>query len=68
MTKFVNAARALQVKMAVAKLRREEEGQGMVEYGLILVLVSLVAIGALTIMGGEVNNAFTEAGNTLQTR
>jgi len=35
------------------KLIREEEGQGMVEYGLILALVSIVVIGVLTAIGGN---------------
>jgi Flp pilus assembly pilin Flp len=31
-----------------------EDGQTLVEYGLILALVSLVAIAGLTVMGGDV--------------
>lgn len=34
-------------------LMNEESGQGMVEYGLILVLVSVVAIAALQAIGGK---------------
>ena len=34
-------------------LMNEESGQGMVEYGLILVLVSVVAIVALGAVGGK---------------
>ena len=33
-----------------------EEGQGLVEYALILVLVSIVAIGALTAIGANVTS------------
>ncbi len=33
---------------------REDEGQGMVEYGLILALVSVIAIVALQAVGGGV--------------
>ena len=36
----------------------EEEGQGLVEYGLILGLIAIVAIAALTAMGGSVKNIF----------
>ncbi len=36
-----------------------EEGQGLVEYALILVLVSIAAIGTLTILGGSVSGVFT---------
>lgn len=37
--------------MELNKLYNEESGQGMVEYGLILVLVALVAVGALATVG-----------------
>ena len=36
----------------------EEEGQGLVEYGLIIVLVSIVVVAALTALGGQLNNVF----------
>ena len=38
------------------RLFRNEEGQGMVEYGLILGLISIVAIAALTATGTQVNS------------
>jgi len=37
---------------------REEEGQGLVEYALILVLVAAVAVAGLTIFGGGVANLY----------
>jgi len=36
------------------------EGQGMVEYALILVLVSIAAIIVLTTMGTKVTGVFTK--------
>ena len=39
-------------------LFNEESGQGMVEYGLILALVAVVAIGILANVGGKVKNTF----------
>ena len=39
-------------------LRDREEGQGMVEYGLILALVSVVVIGVLAIIGTEILTVF----------
>jgi pilus assembly protein Flp/PilA len=48
---------------------RDEEGQAMVEYGLILALVSVVAIAALALIGTDVNGVFekvtTELGKAL---
>ncbi len=42
----------------MTSLQNNEEGQGLVEYALVLVLVAVVAIGALTLVGGEVNTVF----------
>lgn len=38
----------------------EEEGQGMVEYALILAFIALVAIGALEIVGTSVTNSYKD--------
>jgi pilus assembly protein Flp/PilA len=42
-----------------------EEGQGLVEYALILVLVSIVAIAALAAIGTNVNNVLQTVANAL---
>ncbi len=34
---------------------RQDEGQGLVEYGLIIALVAVVCIAGLTLLGGSVN-------------
>jgi pilus assembly protein Flp/PilA len=44
---------------------KREEGQGLVEYALILVLVSIVAIGALTAIGANVTNVLQAVANHL---
>jgi pilus assembly protein Flp/PilA len=41
-----------------SRLRKREEGQAMVEYALILGLVSVVAIVTLTAIGTNVNTIF----------
>jgi len=40
--------------------RPQEEGQGLVEYALILVLVAVVVIAILTLLGGQIQNVFSE--------
>lgn len=40
------------------RLFRDEEGQGMVEYGLIIALVAIVVIVVLTAMGGKLQSTF----------
>ena len=36
-----------------------EEGQGLVEYALILMLVAIVVIGALTVLGPKIGSMFS---------
>jgi pilus assembly protein Flp/PilA len=36
-----------------------EEGQGLVEYALILVLVAIVVIAILTLLGPQIANVFS---------
>jgi len=45
---------------ALARLKRPgQRGQGMVEYALILVLVSIVVIVILLTMGNQIANVFS---------
>ena len=37
-----------------------EEGQGLVEYALILVLIAIVVIASLTVLGPQVENVFCQ--------
>jgi pilus assembly protein Flp/PilA len=49
----------------LSKFDTEDEGQGMVEYALILVLVSVVAIVTLRILGTDVAAIFTSISGSL---
>ncbi len=44
-----------------------EEGQGLVEYALILVLIAIVVIVILTTLGGVINNVFNSVASGLNT-
>jgi len=35
-----------------------DEGQSMVEYGLIIALIAVVVVGALMLLGGDISNLF----------
>ena len=48
-----------------ARLARREEGQGMVEYGLIIAAVALAVIIALFALGPKIASMFSEAGASL---
>jgi pilus assembly protein Flp/PilA len=43
----------------------KEEGQGLVEYALILVLIAIVVIGILTLLGGRVSEVFSDINSGL---
>jgi pilus assembly protein Flp/PilA len=52
----------IKVNNLIWKLRgllHKQEGQGMVEYALILVLVSIVVIVILLTMGNQIRNVFS---------
>ena len=37
---------------------RNEKGQGLTEYALIIALVAIVAVAALTLLGGQIDTIF----------
>ncbi len=43
----------------------KEEGQGLVEYALILVLIAIVVIGILTLLGGKVSQVFSSISSSM---
>jgi pilus assembly protein Flp/PilA len=48
-----------------AVLLKDESGQGLIEYALIAGLIGVVAIVALTSVGGKISNLFTNISNSL---
>ncbi len=47
----------------LASLRRDEEGQGLAEYALILALIAIVAIIALLFLGGQISSILNTVGS-----
>ena len=46
-------------------MRRDEEGQGLAEYALILALIAIVAIVALIFLGSQVSLVLSKVGNSI---
>jgi pilus assembly protein Flp/PilA len=49
----------------LATLRRDEEGQGLAEYALILALIAIVAIIALIFLGQQVSSILSKVGDSI---
>jgi pilus assembly protein Flp/PilA len=53
------------VTTSLRTARDNEEGQGLTEYGLILVLIAIVVILMLGVLGGQVGNDYSNIANGL---
>ncbi len=53
------------MKNLFVRLWKEEEGQDLTEYGLLLVLVALGAIAGMGTLASAINKAFSTAANNL---
>lgn len=49
----------------VKRLWKEEEGQGLVEYALILALIAIIVIGTVRVVGNDVEATFDKIENSL---
>jgi len=50
---------------ALKSLVRDESGATLVEYGLLLALIALVAIATMTTLGTNIKNLFSNAASDL---
>lgn len=46
-------------------IRRDEEGQGLAEYALILALIAVIAIAALVFLGTQISSILSSIGNNI---
>lgn len=49
----------------IASFRKDEEGQGLAEYALILALIAIVAIVALLFLGNQVSGILNTVGSSV---
>ncbi len=50
---------------AIALVQRDEDGQGLAEYALILALIAIIAIVALIFLGGQVSKILSNVGRSI---
>lgn len=46
----------------VSRLHRDESGQGLVEYVLIIALIAFAAVAGMSTLASSINSAFTQIG------
>jgi pilus assembly protein Flp/PilA len=49
----------------ISLISRDEEGQGLAEYALILALIAIVAIIALIFLGNQVSSILSTVGTSI---
>lgn len=54
------------LKKTFARLHKDEDGVTLVEYGIALTLAVTVGLGALSILGGDVDAEMGQASGVLQ--
>lgn len=52
---------------SLASLHRDESGQGLVEYVLIIAIVALAATAGMSSLATKVNSAFSQVATVLST-
>jgi len=57
----------LKVYLWIRNLLEGEEGQGLAEYALILVLISIVAIAVMSELGEQISTVFERITGVLET-
>ena len=53
------------ISALIASFHRDEEGQGLAEYALILALIAIVAIVALLFLGGQISKILSTVGSSV---
>jgi pilus assembly protein Flp/PilA len=53
------------MKNLLTRLWKEEEGQDLVEYGLLLVLVALLSVAFVSTIGKQLSSIFSNAASSL---
>jgi pilus assembly protein Flp/PilA len=53
------------VEFVQSLISRDERGQGLAEYALILALIAVLAILALTFLGSQINQILSAVGNAI---
>ena len=53
--------------LAKAQVLRDERGQDLIEYALVVALIAFAATAGMSSVAGKINNAFVTIGTTMTT-
>lgn len=53
------------ISALIASFNRDEDGQGLAEYALILALIAIVAIVALLFLGSQISGILSKVGSSV---
>ena len=53
------------IQTLLTAIQRDEDGQGLAEYALILALIAIIAIIALIFLGGQVSQVLSTVGSSI---
>jgi Flp pilus assembly pilin Flp len=49
----------------LCRLWKDDEGQDVAEYAVMLAVILMIVIGTVSLIGGKANNVFSEVGSSL---
>ena len=56
----------VRVQTTLSSLRHRQDGQGLVEYGLIIASIAILLIVAMLFLAGKIDNLFSNTGTSVE--
>jgi Flp pilus assembly pilin Flp len=60
------AGRRIRVKQTLYRLWREDEGQDIAEYAVMLAVILVIVVGTIRLIGSSANNVFSSVASAIQ--
>ena len=65
LTSFLGKTTRKEDQQVIQQFFRDEEGQGLVDYALIIAVIAIAVIVAMIFLRGQIENIFSNIGNNL---
>src|ERR1700741_4066085 len=62
---FGSTSKDILMRKLINRLRRDDEGAALVEYGMLVGLIAVICVVAVTTLGTEVSTAFSKIASSL---